>query len=97
MKKTSILCGLVAVVTLALAGGLPGTQHHPPDTAVAPPNQGSFSTRTTSSPWSRAVIAAAIPAAPDPTTRRSQSRIIDVVLAAESAPPAFCRYSARLT
>src|SRR5690606_34727073 len=56
----------------AAAMGLQGTQIAPPDTAVEPPNISDFSMMTGFSPWWRAEMAAAIPAAPDPTTSRSQ-------------------------
>src|SRR3954447_24343528 len=54
------------------ACGLPGIQRMPPEKAVVPPNWGSFSSTITSSPALRAVIAAASPLAPEPTTRTSQ-------------------------
>src|SRR5207244_13390603 len=56
----------------SVARGLPGTNFHPLDQAVAPPNTDSFSTTTTLRPCHAAVTAAARPEAPEPTTSRSQ-------------------------
>jgi hypothetical protein len=57
----------------ACASDVPGIQSQPPERAVVPPKRGSFSTINTSRPRCRAVTAAAIPAAPDPTTSTSHS------------------------
>src|SRR6266850_7244558 len=65
------------------ATGFPGTHSQPPDHAVVPPNTGSFSTTTTRRPCTRAQIAAANPAAPDPITRTSMVAGVGTHLAAE--------------
>ena len=44
---------------------------------MVPPNQGSFSATSTSSPALRAVIAAARPPAPEPATSTSHSKRMD--------------------
>lgn len=68
----------VAAGRLDVVGGasrfnteLPGIQTPPPDRDVEPPQYRDFSTMTTFSPWCAAVIAAAIPAPPAPTTTTS--------------------------
>src|SRR5690349_14528639 len=68
----------------ACDSGFSGTHIQPPDQAVAPPTTGAFSATSTSSPCQAAVTAADRPAAPAPTTSRSQSR----GSAATVAPPA---------
>src|SRR3954468_11304243 len=58
----------------ALASGLRGIHSQPPDHAVVPPSCVSFSTTMTSRPNEAAVTAVDSPAAPEPTTWRSQTR-----------------------
>src|SRR4051794_24795324 len=56
------------------ASEVPGIHSQPPERAVVPPNVASFSAITTLSPRCAAVIAAAMPAAPEPTTSTSHSK-----------------------
>src|SRR3989344_3848482 len=64
---------------------LSGTHSTPPDSAVVPPNTGSFSSTATCRPRLRAVIAAARPAAPEPTTIRSYSVWRDIYFSPKHA------------
>ena len=63
----------VSCIPCTLASDVPGIQSQPPERAVEPPKRGSFSTIRTFRPAVAAVIAAAMPDAPDPTTNTSQS------------------------